>query len=80
VVAVASGCLAEPGKVYVVYLPRGGDVTVDLSAAHAPVTARWFNPRDGLAGEPFPGTAGRSGEFQAPDAQDWVLQLRGTPR
>ena len=79
-VAVASGCLAEPGKVYVVYLPRGGDVTVDLSAAHAPLTARWFNPHDGLAGEPFPVTAGKSGSFQAPEAQDRVLQLRGTSR
>ena len=79
-VAVASGSLAEPGKVYVVYLPRGGDVTVDLSAAHAPLTAQWFNPHDGLAGEPFPVTAGKSRRFQAPDAQDWVLQLRETPR
>jgi hypothetical protein len=80
VTGAAAVALAEPGKVYVVYLPRGGDVTVDLSAAPAPLTARWFNPRDGLAGEPFPVTAGKSGSFQAPDAQDWVLQLRETPR
>jgi hypothetical protein len=72
--------LAEPGKVYLVYLPRGGDLTVDLSAAQAPLTAPWFNSRDGLAGEPFLVTPGESGRFQAPDAQDWVLQLRETPR
>ena len=58
------------------YLLRGGDVTVDLSAAHAPLTAQWFNPRDGLAGEPFPVPADKPGRFQSPDQQDWVLQLR----
>jgi hypothetical protein len=72
--------LAEPGKVYVVYLPQGGQVTVDLSAAQGTLSAQWFNPRDGRAGEPFPAMAGKSARFQAPDAQDWVLQLRETPR
>ena len=62
------------------YLPQGGDVTVDLSVAQGPLTAQWFNPRDGLAGEPFPAMAGKAGRFQAPDGLDWVLQLRETPR
>ena len=73
----AAVALAEPGKVYVVYLPHGGKVTVDLSAAQSPLTAQWFNPRDGRAGEPFSVSAGKPGKFQAPDGQDWVLQLRG---
>lgn len=63
-----------------VYLPQGGEVTVDLSAAQAPLTAQWFNPRDGHASEPFSVPAGKPGEFQALDSQDWVLRLRESPR
>ncbi len=38
-------CLANPGKEYLVYLPDGGDVTVDLSAAAGRLNVEWFNPR-----------------------------------
>ena len=76
VTGAAAVALAEPGKVYLVCLPQGGKVTVDLSAAQAPLTARWCNPRDDLAGEPFPVTADKPGRFQSPDQKDWVLQLR----
>jgi len=80
VTGAAAVALAEPGKVYVVYLPQGGKVTVDLSAAQAPLTAQWFNPRDGRAGEPFSVPADKPGTFQSSDGQDWVLQLRETSR
>ena len=68
--------LAEPGKVYVLYLPHGGKVTVDLTAAKGTLSGHWFNPRDGTAGEPFEVAHGRSDEFQAPTTADWVLRLR----
>ena len=71
----AAVALAEPGRVYVVYLPHGGQVTVDLSAAKGPLTARWFNPRDGRSGEPFVVARGTAGEFLAPDSHDWALHL-----
>lgn len=80
VTGAAAVAVAEPGKVCVVYLPQGGKVTVDLSAAPAPLTAQWFNPRDGRAGEPFSVPADKPGTFQSSDGQDWVLQLRETPR
>ena len=42
-------CLAESGKEYLVYLPEGGEVTVDLSAASGSMAVEWFNPRSGDA-------------------------------
>ncbi len=38
-------CLAEPGKRFVIYLPQGGAVTVNL--APGSYRGRWFNPRSG---------------------------------
>ncbi len=71
----AAVALAEPGLLYVVYLPHGGEATVDLRAAPGTVLAQWFNPRDGEWGESFSVQGGRTGTFQAPDTQDWVLRL-----
>ena len=34
-------CLADPGKEYLVYLPDGGEVTVDLSAASGSLAVEW---------------------------------------
>ncbi|MCU0914307.1 MAG: serine hydrolase [Planctomycetes bacterium] len=67
--------LAEPGRVYVVYLPQGGETSVDLGDAPSPLTARWFNPRDGGWTEPFEVAGGRRTVFQAPDTPDWVLHV-----
>lgn len=39
-------CLADPGREYLVYLPDGGEVTVDLSAATGELAAEWFDPRN----------------------------------
>ena len=52
-------CLANPGKEYLVYLPDGGDVTLDLSAAQATFTVEWLNPHSGetTAGEAVAGGA-----------------------
>lgn len=38
-------CLAEPGKVYAVYLPEGG--TTQLNLAEGAYTVQWYNPRTG---------------------------------
>jgi hypothetical protein len=68
-------CLANPGVEYLVYLPDGGDVTVDLSAAKAPVAVEWFNPRTGdkRSADKVNGSAQRL--FQAPFEADAVLYL-----
>jgi hypothetical protein len=67
--------LAEPGQVYVIYLPDGGDVTVDLSDEESPLAVRWLNPRSGetLEGQRIDGGSKRT--FRAPFDGDAVLQI-----
>ncbi len=67
------------GSCFLVYLPMGGTVTVDLSRiTGGKVRAWWYDPRNGKAtaiGE-FAGNGKR--EFTSPDAgktRDWVLTL-----
>ncbi len=49
--ALASGnlnrCLAEKGKVYVIYLENGGTTNVDLTGQSGTFEVKWFNPRAG---------------------------------
>jgi hypothetical protein len=66
---------ADPGKTYVVYLPRGGRAALDLSAAGARCAARWFNPRTGEYGSPFAVPGGRTWHLSAPDRDDWILRV-----
>ena len=71
--------LADPGKIYVIYLPHGGAATVDLSAARGPLTAVWFNPRSGTFDQPLRvAPTDHRQDFQAPDAQDWALLVKPT--
>jgi hypothetical protein len=75
-------CLADPGKIYVVYLPHAGKVTVHSQAGH--YLAQWFNPR---TGEYIPLPAVEGGVWTSPDPEannpekwpttkDWVLFLQ----
>jgi hypothetical protein len=59
-------CLANPGADYVVYLPKGGAVTVNLTAASGLLTVEWTNPVSGgtIAGGTVAGGSQR--EFKAP--------------
>ncbi len=68
-------CLACPGKEYLVYLPDGGRVTVDLSAVSGSLAVEWLNPADGtsMKGEDVEGAA--ICEFDAPFAGDAVLYI-----
>jgi len=64
-------CLADAGREYLVFVPGGGPVTVDLTAARGQLGAEWFDPANGVkhpAGKiaggawreftpPFPGSA-----------------------
>ncbi len=72
-------CLADPGKVYAVYLPAGR--AVHLKLLPGTYDARWFNPRDGKV-KPLPqrrhhGEGGGSswGAPEPPDHGDWALLL-----
>ncbi len=71
-------CLAQPGHVYLVYFPNGGQRPLDLrEAGTGEFTLSWFNPRTGAA----PVEAGRvkaGGMFdlQAPTDDDWLAIVR----
>lgn len=68
-------CLANPGLDYLVYLPTGGVVTVDLSAAGGELAVEWLDPDTGktVAAGPVPGGAIR--ELTAPSAKPTVLRI-----
>jgi len=68
-------CLANPAREFLVYLPDGGEVTVDLSAAKGMLEVEWFNPRTGgtTNGGTIEGGAKRS--FKVPFEGDAVLYL-----
>jgi len=75
-------CLANPvldGAEYLVYLPDGGSVDVDLSSSPLDLSVEWFDPLDGSthAGEAIQG--GDSSEsFSAPFSGDAVLYIFDT--
>ncbi len=71
-------CLANPGKEYLVYLPEGGKVTVDLSAAAGTLTVEWFDPSTGKAAPAGTTAGGGSQEFRSPFDGDAVLFMAGT--
>jgi hypothetical protein len=80
-VLVLSGtalALAERGRQYVVYLPTGGSVTLDLSHTTGSFQARWFDPSTGVFQSPITVSAGASLAMTAPASDDWTLYLRRT--
>ncbi len=68
-------CLAHPGVEYLLYLPDGGVVRVDLAAASGPLSVEWLNPSTGatLTGETT--TGGDHRELKAPFDGDAVLYI-----
>lgn len=71
-------CLAPTGKdrsEYLVYLPEGGKVTVDLAGSSGTLVAEWFNPTTGETVAGKPAKAGAKRDFTAPFSGDAVLYL-----
>ena len=67
-------CLAEPGRCYAVYLPRGGKASIRL--AEGRYRANWFNPRSGET-KALPVAAGSAWTSpESADSGDWALLLR----
>lgn len=69
-------CLANPGVEYLIYLPAGGEVDVDLSAARGSLAGEWFNPTTGETAERFAVEGGAKRTLQPPFAGDALLYLR----
>jgi hypothetical protein len=76
-------CLADPGNIYVVYLPHAGKVDIELKSGQ--YSAVWFNPRSGervqIADVYANGDKWRSPDPEAdntenwPETKDWALLL-----
>ena len=70
-------CFAQPGQLYLVYLPKGGSAPLNLSAARGEFSVSWFNPREGgpqLTATPVAG--GSTVMLSAPSQDDWLAVLR----
>jgi hypothetical protein len=78
-------CLARPGVVYAIYLPKGGTTQLNFGRLDAPFNVRWFNPREGgalregtLKQTRGPGLA-PLGEAPADKGKDWVALVTLPP-
>ena len=69
-------CLANPGKEYLVYLPDGGEVTVDLSDASGTAALEWMGPDNGVISQGGTVMGGAKQAFKAPFGGDAVLYIR----
>ena len=70
---------AWPGNEYVVQLPAGGGVTLDLSQTGRSFASDWFDPRTGERRPIGAVSGGGARSFVAPDADDWILHLYNFP-
>ena len=69
-------CLADPGREYLVYLPKGGEVTVDLSAATGDLAVEWMDAAEGTVTRAEPIAGGGQRTLKSPFTGDAVLDLR----
>lgn len=68
-----SYCLADPGSEYIVYVPRGVKLRLDLAHQSGAFSAKWIDPKtgDAEASSRVYGNSIRS--LRAPTHSDWVL-------
>ncbi len=71
-------CLAQPGEVYAVYLPHGGQVTVKLEPG--PYHAHWVQPRTGQTAVIGEITGPDWTSPKSRDIDDWALLVRRAKR
>jgi len=69
-------CLANPANEYLVYLPAGGEVNVDLSGAAGEFQVEWIHPVEGNRTPDGSAGGGATRTFKAPGSGGAVLHLR----
>jgi Putative collagen-binding domain of a collagenase len=72
-------CLANPaatGGEYLIYLPEGEKVVVDLSDTQEELTAEWLNPSTGKIISDIKTTGGGYRNFPVPFDGDAVLYIK----
>ena len=66
-------CLAEPGKQYLLYVPAGGSIDLNLSGSKSTeYKAYWYDPTRGSSQTAFT-VYGGNRSFNAPTASKWIL-------
>ncbi|MDO8684123.1 MAG: DUF4038 domain-containing protein [Armatimonadota bacterium] len=68
-------CAAWTNNEYIVQLPVGGVVNINLSGASGSFYVDWFNPRTGARTSAGTTTGGGLRSFTAPDTNDWILHI-----
>jgi hypothetical protein len=68
-------CLANPGREYVIYLPEGSEVTVDLSPVKGTLKVTWIHPVDGTIVDGGKVNGGSKRTFKAPFSDHAALWL-----
>jgi hypothetical protein len=66
---------AERGAEYLVYLPQGGSVTLDLRGVQGALDVEWFDPKTGDTKRGENAVGGTSRQFAAPFSGDAVLYV-----
>lgn len=71
-------CFAKRGELYLVFLPMGGETTLDLAGTTGKFTVKWFNPREGGAPQADANQTvegGKKVSITAPSADDWLAVI-----
>jgi hypothetical protein len=72
----AAFCLAKPGQIYALYLPSGGDITVELPAG-ATYDYAWWRPTNDRDGQFESSGQMRGGQqtLRVPGQGDWAVRI-----
>ena len=73
-------CLANPGEEYLVYLPEGGEVTVDFTAATGQLNVEWVHPIEGTTTGAASVAGGGKQVLKAPFSGEAVVHLQISER
>lgn len=71
-------CLADSGSEYLVYVPAGGDVNLDLTETAARFAIEWLNCTTGESQAAAVIEGGKQCEFRSPLTADAVLHVKRT--
>lgn len=75
-------CFSKPGEIYLVYLPTGGNIVLQLGDDSDSYTAHWYNPREGgklIRHDPAEIRGPGNKDLGPPPAdktEDWIILLR----
>jgi hypothetical protein len=69
-------CLAEPGRQYALYFPRGGGATLALEGGEGEMALRWYDVEGGQWGDEGAVQGGGSVDLACPGDGQWAAVLR----